>query len=97
MYAKSCEDVFIKIIHELTYISTALDMYELYLGIRDPLFNSSFTNPTINGSTMYVCMYVDLSVVVWSIINPSIRALHMVRMGAHSVYMGAQCRPNGRP
>ena len=45
----------------------------------------------------YVCMYVDLSVVVWSIINPSIRALHMVRMGAHSVYMGAQCRPNGRP
>ena len=25
------------------------------------------------------------------------RAIHFVPMSAHLVYMGAQCRPNGRP
>ena len=58
MYAKSCEDVFIKIIHVLTYISTSLGMYELYLGIRDPLFNHSSTNSIINGSTRYVALSI---------------------------------------
>ena len=29
--------------------------------------------------------------------NKTIIALHFVPMGAHLVYMGAECIPNGRP